>query len=394
LEVGGITDSPPTCCDRKTSDPDVSRWQASIDALPSSIFDARHLPSQLDPPETESEANRNPVGGSDNEAARLALAFRHSGWVPNRRRVFESLQRTGQPRGRIESFALCGSHAYLLQSVDDPSKFRVAGSTCHDRFCVPCANERARTIRNNVIDQLDGKVARFMTLTTKANSCTLQERLNHLYDSFRRLRATKLWRDNVTGGVAFLEVKHSNRSEDWHPHLHCLIEGSWIDKRKLSQQWLSVTGNSKIVDIGLCRDTNHVGAYATKYASKPLNCTFASTPDLLDEAVHALKGRRLAYTFGDWRGLLLIQSPSESEWENLGSINVWITKAINGDVEAQNIMNQLYPNSQIRFPHVDTRPRPPPTSANVVQEQASFFHTFDQAGTHYVQDTNVTRHRH
>jgi hypothetical protein len=53
------------------------------------------------------------------------------------------------------------------------------------------------------------------------------------------------------------------------------------------------------------------GRYVTKYASKPLNTSFANSPALLDEALRALKGRRLCLTFGSWYGTPLTDAEDD-----------------------------------------------------------------------------------
>lgn len=369
-------------CDPPSDTRHTDSWiRAFAETLPESTWTHERDSSQLDPPDSNDTSFANTLGGCTQQAALLATRFRHSGWANRRQAVFDAFHRTNASESSMKAFADCGSHAYVLRSVDEPGKYRVAGSICRNRWCSPCANSRARRIRTNVIGVIQNHTTRFLTLTTAANGSSLQSRLNHLYDSFKALRHTKLWKDGVTGGVAFLEVKHSNRTGDWHPHLHCLIQGTWIDKREISKEWNRITGNSKIINISLIKNENHAGRYVTKYASKPLNSTLMETTTILDEAIVAMRKRRLVYTFGDWRGLLLTKADTDGEWENIGSINEWITRALNGDVEAIKVVQSVYPNSQDTFRHVVPSARPPPTSSGIEQHQLSMFHTFNDGRT-------------
>ena len=78
-----------------------------------------------------------------------------------------------------------------------------------------------------------------------------------------------------------------------------------MDQGDLSDVWRGITKDSYVVDIQRVRDLETANNYVTKYASKPLNSSFSNTPTLLDEAVVALKGRRLCFCFGSWYGTSL-----------------------------------------------------------------------------------------
>ena len=313
--------------------------------LPGSLF------TSLDPPETNLHRPEPPasIGGEHLPDCELdpldqhspTATFRHSGWAHDRRRVYDSFRRTAQTSNRLQDFRECGKHAYVLQSVDSPDQYSIGGSTCHDRFCLPCAHERSRIIATNVIHQLEKEQARFMTLTLKSATEPLAELLAKLSADFAALRRSKLWRNKVTGGVAFIEVKWKHQTQRWHPHLHCLVQGRYIPQRELSDIWLRITGTSRIVDVRFARDPRGVTHYVTKYASKPFDHTVLVEPDKLDEAVLALKGKRLCMTFGSWRGLKLTERVDAEQWINLGSLTEFINRAETGDPTAELILQKL-----------------------------------------------------
>lgn len=313
-------------------------------------------PLQLDPPETKSptpdlladEAASLLTGlhatpGQDRLT--LGQVFRHSGWARDRRRVYEALRDTHQSIARILAFEDCGAQAYVLKSSDDPPRYRVAGSACHDRFCRPCANARARGIALNVSEKLGKHPVRFLTLTIAGTGLPLAERLNHITRSFTALRRTAFWRANVTGGIAFMEIKWSVATQRWHPHFHCLIEGRYLPKRAISYEWQKVTGDSKIVRILRVPDVARVIGYITRYAGKTADHTFIRHPDLLSEAVRALLGRRLCTTFGRWRGVALTGHPSEEAWENVGTVDDVARLAAAGDLPSLNALAQIDPQA-------------------------------------------------
>lgn len=321
------------------------------------------LRASLEPPES------NPLVPLNRDAKRLldwssASTFRHSGWQHTRTRVFQAMADTDATFSAMYEFAYCGKHAYVLQSRDDPTKYRVAGSSCHQRFCLPCANERSRAIAINVLDRLGRQRARFLTLTIRSTTETLAELLDKLTSSFARLRRRALWRKRVTGGVSFIELKWIDPLQRWNVHLHAVIQGRYIEQGHLSKAWKQITGDSIIVDIRAIKDNRTVTRYVTKYACKPLHSSVLHDDCRLREAMTALKGRRLATTFGDWRGVLLTPKPNEEAWTNLGSLESMIRQAESGDTTALAICQSL---SVTIVPIVTTSagPRAPPASSVV-----------------------------
>lgn len=307
----------------------------------------------------------------------LSTIFRHSGWAPIRRQVYNALKRLGVSVSVLSNFATCGDGAYILKSNDDPPRYRVAGSTCHHRLCTPCATERSRVIAQNVIDKIAGKRVRFITFTLRHTTEPLSTLLDRLYTSFQLIKRTKLWKHNVTGGVAFLEIKRTHYGEYWHPHFHVLVEGNYMEKKLLQDAWLACTGDSPNVDIRLPHSNLIIAREVTKYASKPLSTTFVHDRDALDEAIEALKGRRLCCTFGGWRGVLLVKTVDEKGWENLGPLTDWITSAAYGDLEAAAVLQQIDAGRAAIVMQLAPiiAPRPPPEQITPRDVQCRLFDT-------------------
>lgn len=287
--------------------------------------------AQLEPPESNSPTLESLPGGVSSEPIGLAESFRHSGWAHNRRLVYAALKRTMQTVPRITAFASCGAFAYVYQSVKPPYEYRLGGSSCRDRFCVPCAAERSRNLAANVLDALDLEPARFLTLTLKTNDGPLATQIDRLYSCFSVLRKRHLWRSRVTGGCAFTEVKWSRKTDAWNVHVHCIIHGAFLPKWELSKAWHEITGDSMIVDLRVIRDRGHITRYVTKYASKPFDNTFVNRQPLFDEVIRAMHGRRLCFTFGTWRGIRLTELPVPGDWVNLGSFHDVVCRARDGE---------------------------------------------------------------
>lgn len=316
------------------------------------------------PPIPNGQVHLKPFGSLDDTPC---TTFRHSGWAPDRDRVLQALRRTEQPQGRIRAFCHCGSHAYVLRNIDEPGRYRIAGSTCHDRFCVPCATERSRQIGLNCVELIGNTRVRFITLTLRQTDIGLRSSIDRLMHSFKLLQRSKLWRRSVTGGIGFMEVKQNPDTHLWNVHLHLLCTGKYILRDSLSAEWLRCTGDSFVVHIMLPRGHRAVIRYVSKYASKPLNSSFLHDEGALDEAILALKGRRLCTTFGGWRGVLAAAEPTKEAWENVGTLDHWIDRALHGDQEALTILTAIDQAASLAvLENHPTIPRPPPPDAIAV----------------------------
>lgn len=309
-------------------------------------------PTSVHPPETSSQLakdavlydHRADVANQWKLHAGLlpgASAFRHTGWQSTRVAIAQAFLNLFYPQARLDRFATCGDHAYVLRRIDQPTVVRVAGSACRDRWCLPCARDRARTIAANLVEYTAGQTLRFLTVTLKHSDDALASQLDRLSQSFSKLRRHKDWISRVNGGVVMIEPRYNELTCEWHPHLHCIVEGSYFPQRVLRRLWHKITGDSYIVDIRLVRGGAEVHRYVSKYVSKPWSGPVARNDAALIELIGALGGRRLCTTYGNWRGFCLTEAPPGDAWENLGSLDEWLRKAKAGDAEAIEVLSHL-----------------------------------------------------
>ncbi len=263
----------------------------------------------------------SPVGLHIAPLSVSTTAIRHSGWAATRRRVYTAIETVTGRGGRLSRFANCGRKVWVMQSDEDSTRFRVALSYCHDRFCTPCANARSARIRERLGELLPDQTLRFLTLTLGGPDLPLSDQLDRLLTSFQRLRRRKLWRERVEGGIAFLEVKRSSRSDRWHPHLHVLLIGNYFPLGDLKALWLDVTGDSYVVDIRIVKSRQAAISYVAKYATKAIDHKLTHDAGHLPTAVQALAGRKTLYQFGIChRWVLLPPEPTEG-WHHWGTLD-------------------------------------------------------------------------
>lgn len=272
----------------------------------------------------------------------LNLGFRHTCWLSRRHRTFQLLRQVGGSPNVLERFSNCGSIAWVLKADDTTGRYRIACNRCRSRWCVPCATEKARLIARNVKAFTEGKTVRFLTLTLKHSNQPLTEQMDRLALAFKDLRRREKYRKLMPGGVFFFEVKLTKDGTRWHPHLHALVEGQFIDQRMLSTDWLEATGDSYIVDIRKVPGNGAVAGYVAKYAGKALEARTLDFPDKFAEAVIAFRSRRLFTTFGTWTNCDLSKRPPDDVgWTAVAPLHTVIANAANGDPWAVLLLRQL-----------------------------------------------------
>ena len=328
--------------------------------------------SSLVPPEINLETRGTVTAGATLDYGSLAANFRHSGWRRNRDLVHASLRRTMQSTSRITAFQTCGDTAFIYRTKEPPHEYRLGGSGCKDRFCVPCARDRSFVLKTNVLKALVGKETRFITLTLAQTGEPLADMLQHLYKSFSKLRNRKAWRRHVFGGCAFLELHYERHTGEWNVHLHCVCSGRYWAQRDLSKEWRTVTKTSFITDIRFVEDDQRVARYVTKYVSKPFKENFINDADCLDEAVRATKGRRFCVTFGDWRGIKLSETPNDRDWEALGEFHDVVTRAVNGEADCLEAVRQVCGDDADNIMARERSARPPPPTDPPPPDQLTF----------------------
>lgn len=280
-------------------------------------------------------------------ASLCELSFRHSGWRDRRRLVFEGLRAVHVSAQRLDRFAQCGAGC-VVEHHPESGDWRIRASYCRDRVCQACGSARSARIAANLCEHAHGRNCRFVTLTLRHNRTPLSDQISRVYTAFSTLRRRKWFKACVTGGVAFLEVK-IGRDGLWHVHLHCLWEGTFFHQRELSAEWYAVTGDSSIVDVRSISTDQKEVRYAAAYAGKPLDASIVREPPRLHEFITAIKGRRLALTFGTWRGLDVDAVPPDADvgWVPIGSLDRLWRDAAAGDAAAQSVLTCLARRSSI-----------------------------------------------
>ena len=203
----------------------------------------------------------------------------------------------------------CGGFACATEFTDGTC--RIVNTPCKQRCCPTCSAHHGRTVAEKVSNTIrDIDVIRFLTLTIQSSELPLADQITHLWDSYRRLRQSKMWKQTQDGAIAVMEVTLNLKTWDWHPHLHVVLDGSYVHQTKWSEHWERASGGSKIVDIRMIPSRECAAKYLGKYLGKQAHITKWRS-DKLVEFINAMHGRRLLNTCGTLRKLQPVALPED-----------------------------------------------------------------------------------
>lgn len=221
---------------------------------------------------------------------------------------------------RSRAWRGCRTSAWFVQH-ENTGEIRVASKRCHLRWCPLCSRvDRFATTQSVKEKLLSVKSPRFITLTLKHSSNDLSDQIDHLYDSWRRIRRQKQWKEHVDGGVWFFQIKWIESSQEWHPHIHILCTGKYFPQDILSRLWNKASSGSWIVDVRAVKDVDKAAEYVARYATEPVN--LCDLPGELPIKVYdSLYSRRIKGSFGSWNDVSLVAAPPEDSavWRYVGS---------------------------------------------------------------------------
>lgn len=205
---------------------------------------------------------------------------------------------------------------------------------------------------------------RFLTLTIRSHPGDLRDRLKFLRTRFAMLRRTLYWKSHVHGGIYTVEITWNEKTHEWHPHLHAIIDGSYIPQADLVKVWSSIVGDDAGVDIRKVSSIRKISNYLAAYVSKSCDLSNLPPEQLVEWAIetHSL---RLAQTFGSYHA----NKPSEDRvmccsYTKLNvDVNQLAFKAERGDPKCLSVMSALCgstPCDRPDFLFLVARTIPPP----------------------------------
>lgn len=280
----------------------------------------------------------NPRSGTPEQRHR----FRNC--LPQRQALLTHLDDLPLSEKQRARFLACGRNAWVQHS-ESHSRYRIRSDTCKCRWCPSCHASKGHHVREYlrqfIAANRDTRL-RLITLTLRHSPDSLRTQLDNLRKSFRRLRQRVFWKRCVVGGIGTIEIKRTEGGE-WHPHLHIVATGRYVDQAELSKQWLQVTGNSLVVDVREVYTHRAAIEYLCKYVTKPPPIENLLDLDVATDWIKGLDRSRLLIPFGNVQPYQPEQETDDypTDWEPVSSLAALLDRRATGDTEARAILHKL-----------------------------------------------------
>jgi len=278
----------------------------------------------------------------------------------------EALPLVEDDQKRIDRFVRCGTDAWL-QFSPSTGRYRVRSNVCKMRICPICSLHHKRRASDLIASVIRATAAepgyawKFVTLTLKHSTRPLREQHDRLRQSFRKLRQRKIWKQSARCGFAVIETTFNRSTGLWHGHLHVLVHSPYLAQQDLSDAWLSITGDSFIVDIRSVKTTDGAIRYLTGYLGKPPSIASLDRPvQRLGEFYVAINRQKLLIRFGKLPEISDEDSDGGDDpidWTPLCPLPSLLSSARTGDPASIAILKLLTGAS-----HASTQPQPSDTS--------------------------------
>ena len=200
---------------------------------------------------------------------------------------------------------------------------------CRSRICRICNNIKTATLINKYQSQFDISRTHFVTLTFKNVEKeqlrqSLKDQKRILYNTRQALRRKGI---NLSG-IYTTEITYNEKSKEYHPHIHMMVQGSFSDCEELVCCWVARSNKMGYNCSFLAQDIQKVsGPESFKELFKYVSKWYKDKDGKLDAVVvdtiiEATWGLRMVQTFGD-----IIAQSEEIQEESIIPIN-----AIEGDM--------------------------------------------------------------
>jgi len=220
---------------------------------------------------------------------------------------------------KLDQFEQCRTRAWFIRN-SDTGRVRLASKQCRLRWCFHCAEARQQFVTSAVMPWfMTIRRPKLLTLTLKHNQKPLEEQIAFLYKCFTKLRGRKILKDACRGGVWLFQITFNSKRQEWHPHIHALIDSDFVNNNDLKQVWKKITQGSTIIHIRCVDDPEKTLKHNARYAARPVS--LLSIPESRWLELHnGFFGKRICGTWGTAKVVSLRPKKPEDvkKWEAIG----------------------------------------------------------------------------
>ncbi|KKL47262.1 hypothetical protein LCGC14_2337300 [marine sediment metagenome] len=225
----------------------------------------------------------------------------------------------------------------------ETSEIRIHEFRCKLRHCPYCGKLRANALCAKIlplIQKMDD--VRRVDLTLKSNDDPIRKQFRYIVKCFAELRQTELWKDHYSKGFYSLEATHNTETDQWHPHIHIIVDGQYVKHARLKKLWLEITGDSTVIWLNRCETRSKAVYYVNKYVTKTQDPSVVPDHRIAEWAL-ALKGMRFVNLFGGLRHDKVNEEdePTKMDIHIYTPLNQLSAAITDGDEEAQYLWTEI-----------------------------------------------------
>lgn len=202
-------------------------------------------------------------------------------------KVVESMKECGR-WGTIHTHKDCGAKVYA------PYK-------CGFKWHRKCYKDWSKKVWQEVYGVVKSyRWTSHLVLTVK-NDVSLDRQRKTLLKAFVELRRRKIWK-SVKRGVVFMGLTYNGN--EWHYHLHLIVDCVWIDAEKLTEAWTDIVGECERNNTYVKRCRGDIRGLVTEVVKgtrgdmRELLGLFEANESLFMEAVNVLWGKKWYWWIG------------------------------------------------------------------------------------------------
>jgi len=215
-------------------------------------------------------------------------------------------------------------YAYTCNSAIFQNGDKLTTRYCNQRFCLVCNSIRTGKLINGYaseIQELNNPY--FVTLTVRnVKAYKLKSTIESMQKDFVRCKDKLKKRGLILKGLRKVEVTYNEKTKEYHPHFHCIIDGC-KESFALVGDWIQrhpEHASYKGQDIRFAdKDTP---AELFKYFTKMLTKSGQFLAPEMDKVFRAMKGKRVFQPFGG------IKKRSEDVETNETTVIDWKPEAL------------------------------------------------------------------